>query len=773
MLHPPLTGTHPAAEAAGMRGDVGVRHRSGPVVAVLGGVIVFQMALTIFSIAALSAVRAYVGGESLYSKGQKDAQVYLLDYLEFRREEDYRRFSAALVVPLGDRAAREALERPQPDRAAAQAGFLAGGNDPADIDGLIWLFRWFHTSHFMAEPIARWTEGDRAIEQMQALAATAHARFAARPDAPPAGDLRAQAAVLNDRLTALESAFAARLTSAAREMEIWLLGTNLAAAAVLGAAGLGFVRQSLRERAAAEAEIRRRQELLRQLLDSVADAVVTMDAQGRIVLFNRAAETIFRARASDCIGRALSSLFAPASQPTLESLLAQSHRLPDAGVEIGPVHELRGVRADGTEFPAEMSISRLETDDGGLVTLILRDVSEQALVRQERQARQALEETSRAKSQFVSRMSHELRTPLNAVLGFARLMIMDTGRPLDSQHLARVCHIERAGAHLLDLVNDILDLSRVESGEMALSPATFDVVPVIEEALAFVTELARDGGVLLDPQVALEPVDPAAPAGTLVLADRVRLRQVLANLLSNAVKYTPRGGLVRLSVRCGDKLCDIRIIDTGIGMNPEQLSHLFEPFNRLGAENSAIEGTGIGLVLTRHLVGLMGGELVIESARGEGTIATVRLQRRLLAEAPAALAPLAVAVPEPEGRTLEVLYAEDNEVNVELLQQVARLRPGVSLHIAQSGSEALRLARRLQPRLMLVDMQLGDMTGMEVAALLRADPATEDIHLVALSADALPEQIEAALAGGFEEYLTKPINFVEILRVLAAHSHAP
>jgi PAS domain S-box-containing protein len=761
-----------AVDAAAVQVDMAARHRSWPVVAVLAGIIALQMLLSILSIGVLSAVRAYVGGESLYSKGQKDAQIHLVDYLDFRREEDYRRFQAALVVPLGDRAAREALEAPRPDHAAARAGFLAGGNDPADIDGLIWLFRGFHRSRLMAGSIARWTQGDEAVAQMQAIAAAAHARFAEHADAPAASDLRLRAAEVNERLTRLEREFSAELAKASREIQGWLLGTNLAAAALLAAAGLGFVRQSLRERAVAEVEIRRRQELLRQLLDSVADAVVTTDAQGRIVLFNRAAETIFRARASERIGRPVATLFAPESRPVVAELLDESHRLPDAGVAVGPLHELRGERSDGSAFPAEMSISRLETDDGGLVTVILRDVSAQELVREERRAREALEETSRAKSAFVSRMSHELRTPLNAVLGFARLIIMDTDRSLDSQHLARVCHIERAGAHLLDLVNDILDLSRVETGEMALSLGPVDVVPVAREALGFVSQLAREGGVLLDPQVALDETEPGVAAGTLVLADRVRLRQVLINLLSNAVKYTPRGGIVKLAMHCAEDDCELRVVDTGMGMTPEQLSHLFEPFNRLGAERSTIEGTGIGLVLTRHLVTLMGGEIAIESEHGRGTTAIVRLKRHRGAHAATAVAELAVAVPAPEGRPLEVLYAEDNEVNIELLQQVTRLRPGVSLHVAQSGGEALEMARRLQPRLMLIDMQLGDMTGLELARLLRADPATAQVHLVALSADALPEQIDAALAGGFEEYLTKPINFVEILRVLAAYSHA-
>ncbi len=772
MLHSPLVNADAATDADGARVIAPRRHRAWPVVAVLAGVIVFQMLLSVFSIGVLSAVRAYVGGESLYSKGQKDAQHYLLDFLEFRREDDFRRFSSALAVPLGDRAAREALERAQPDTEAARAGFLAGGNDLADIDGLIWLFRWFHDSPLMADAIARWTAGDAAIMQMRARAEAAHARFKADPDAPAASDLRMRTTDLNNQLTMLAHAFSASLSAASREAQWWLLSTNLTAAALLGAGGLGFVRRSLRQRAAAEVEIRRRQELLRQLLDSMADAVLTMDADGRIVLFNRAAETIFRARMADSLGGSISTLVAPGSRELLDRLRREPQGLPDTAAAVAPLHEVRCLRSDGAEFPAEMSISRLETEDGKLVTIILRDVSEKELAREERQARHALEASSRAKTAFLSRMSHELRTPLNAVLGFARLMTMDTGRPLDNQNMLRVGHIETAGAHLLALVNDILDLSRIESGEMALSLEAVDIAPVAAEALSVIMQLAHDGGVLLDAGLAVDAQSTEAAPRMLVIADRVRLRQVLINVLSNAVKYTPRDGRITLRVRATDNICELSVADTGVGMTPEQLSHLFEPFNRLGAERSAIEGTGIGLVLTRHLVALMGGELAIVSVRGQGTVATVSLQRRHGGEVPVVRSDVAAPSPARGRATLEVLYAEDNEVNVELVRQVAHLRPEVSLRVALSGSMALQMAHACPPRLMLVDMQLGDMTGIELARLLRSDPVTAGIRFVALSADALPEQIDAALRNGFDEYLTKPINFVEILRVFAAHSDA-
>jgi CheY-like chemotaxis protein len=250
-----------------------------------------------------------------------------------------------------------------------------------------------------------------------------------------------------------------------------------------------------------------------------------------------------------------------------------------------------------------------------------------------------------------------------------------------------------------------------------------------------------------------------------VLADRVRLRQVLVNLLSNAVKYNRAGGDVAVSWQSAGELCELRIKDDGLGIAPDKLERLFEPFNRLGAEQSKVEGTGIGLVLSRRLVELMQGRLRIESRINHGTEA-------ILTFACSQQAPAQPGEHSPPsqhgdlGDTLRVLYAEDNEVNVEIVRQIVKLRPSIVFDVAESGAQAFQKARRDRPQLMLVDMNLGDMTGIELASALRAESATAGIRLVALSADALPEQIEAALALGFEDYLTKPIDFRALLNVL-------
>jgi len=870
------------------------RRRSWPVLTVFACIIGLQLLVTVISIDLMSAIRAYVTGESLYSKGQKDAQLHLIAYAENHREEDYASFLKELAVPIGYRGFREAMQKTPPDSEAAARGLRQGRSHPDDIPGGIRLFRWFHETPLMSEAIVTWTEGDRLIEEIRLLADKAHARLqAGDATAPEVTALKAQASAFNTRMTPLTSQFATQLADGARLSQRLLLGLNLVLASSLGLAGLAFVRHSARVQAATEDEVRRRRESLQRLLDSAAeglygvdtwgrctfinrsalamlgyeresdllgremqalihgprgapaansriarsyresrelhvagellwrrdgssfpveywshpmwddgtlqgsvatffditerlhmqaalrqgevrmtglvdavnDGVITIDAEGKVVLFNRAAERLFGAPATEAIGGSVDR-FIPRRPRTPEA--ARTQELQFGDVAGGEVRELFGRRADGQEFPLEVSLSRHETERGPLLTAVLRDVTGLQTARAERQAREALEASSRAKTEFLSRMSHELRTPLNAVLGFSQLLRLDAVEPPSLQQLARIQHIENAGGHLLALVNDVLDLSRVESGQMTVTLESVDLRSSVEDALTMVMPLAASVGVkTLISGLEGDFGSRGAVAGPEVFlrADRVRLRQVLVNLLSNAVKYNRPGGQVRVSWHVSADRCALHIADDGIGMAPEKLERLFEPFNRLGAENSKIEGTGIGLVLSRRLVELMQGALRIESELGHGTEATLTLA--CTAEAPEQLG--GASPPSQHGsldESLHVLYAEDNEVNIEIVREVVKLRPSVALDVAESGALAFKKARRDQPQLILVDMNLGDMTGIELAQALHADPATSGIRLVALSADALPEQIDAALAMGFEDYLTKPINFRDLLDVL-------
>lgn len=380
------------------------------------------------------------------------------------------------------------------------------------------------------------------------------------------------------------------------------------------------------------------------------------------------------------------------------------------------------------------------------------DITRLRLADQALHDKQAAELVSRSTSEFLSRMSHEMRTPLNAVIGFAELLHLRGEYRADN-----VEHILAAGRHLLDLINDVLDLQQVEQGGLALRSAGVDAAA-----------LARDVEALLRPQAQrlalatqLDSLD-----GVHVLADAQRLRQVLLNLGSNAIKYNRPGGRVRWHAERGDeRRWGIVIEDSGPGLDEAQLARLFRPFERLGRETSGIEGSGLGLVIARRLVEAMAGELTIHSEPGQGTRVTVWLPR---ADA-SAIVPAALAAPAPaasqmhgdgdrSGREIRVLYVEDNPLNALLFTEALRRHPELSLRVAADGEEALALALDWQPDLLVIDMHLPGATGTEVLRGLRRLPGLGAVPAVVCSADAMPEDRERALAEGFSGYWTKPLD---------------
>jgi len=399
------------------------------------------------------------------------------------------------------------------------------------------------------------------------------------------------------------------------------------------------------------------------------------------------------------------------------------------------------------------------------------DVTEHKLYQDAMVQARAAQQASAAKSEFLSRMSHELRTPLNAILGFAQLLKLSQAERLGTEQLQRVDVIERAGQHLLAVINDVLDLSRIEAGRMPLNLSAVPVTQAFEQAQNLVTSLARDSHVMLLPYA----VDSIYPRLLAVRADAVRLQQILVNLLSNAIKYNRQGGSVRLTARVSGQEIGLEVADTGVGLSDNQLAHLFEPFNRLGAENSVVEGSGIGLVIVQRLLQLMDGRLEVASVPGQGTQMTCWLP--LASE-------YAVSGGLPEGHSqsrgdeepelldsganelVSILYVEDNEVNIALVSSVLDMRPQCRLAVARSGAQALEMARQARPDLLLLDMHLGDMSGLELASLLDRDDRTEGILRIGLSADAMPEAIREAQARGFRDYITKPIDVAAFLATI-------
>jgi signal transduction histidine kinase len=376
-----------------------------------------------------------------------------------------------------------------------------------------------------------------------------------------------------------------------------------------------------------------------------------------------------------------------------------------------------------------------------------------------RASEEAAGSANRAKSEFLSNMSHELRTPMNAILGFAQLLKSEPGTPLGATQRTFVDQILKAGRHLLLLINEVLDLARIEAGKFALSIEAVSVAGVLAECLPLIQNMARD----MD--VAIEGLAELRPDGTplRVMADYMRLKQVLLNLLSNAVKYNRKGGSVSLSATAiGADRVRISVGDTGVGIPESMQGDIFRPFLRLVPESSGVEGTGIGLALARNLVRAMGGEIGFASVAGAGS--TFWVEFALAPGAPPAVhtADADAVSPSGDGQAGgSVLYIEDNPANVMLMEHIAR-RMSIRFMTAHNAELGIALAVAHRPDLVIMDINLPQMDGYEALACLMKNPATAAIPVIALSANAMPRDVERGLAAGFARYHTKPIDVDEI-----------
>lgn len=396
-----------------------------------------------------------------------------------------------------------------------------------------------------------------------------------------------------------------------------------------------------------------------------------------------------------------------------------------------------------------LSVRRLRLENARLEQHVRERTAELETVNAE------LERATRAKSDFLSSMSHELRTPLNAILGFGEILVSKDIPSTPQQKVEFTHHILKAGRHLLTLINEILDLAQVESGKLALSLEPVAVADVLQECQTMIEPMGA--------QRAIHIVF-AQDTGQHVLADRMRLKQVLLNLLSNAIKYNRDGGSVGVDVAVARKQrLRVSVRDSGMGLPPAQLNELFQPFNRLGQDGGRIEGTGLGLVLTKRLVELMGGEIGVNSAPGTGSTFWIEMQ----SATPHALAKSAVnkvvAAPvKRSGASLStLLYVEDNPVNLNLVQEIVGFRADLRLLSAPDGNLGLELAIAHLPEVILLDLNLPGLSGHDVQKLLRNDPRTAHIPVIALTANAMRHDMERGLAAGFFRYLTKPINLAE------------
>jgi PAS domain S-box-containing protein len=580
--------------------------------------------------------------------------------------------------------------------------------------------------------------------------------------------------VLTRRLTRLAAA-AERISRSERDVRVPVQGQDEVARV---SQAFNEMSQALGERVAALQDAEARQ---RALVEALAEGVVFQDRGDRILSCNDAASRILGLSREQMLGR-------HSMDPEWRVIRRDGSPLPHdqhpsvVACRTGEPQRdaLMGVqRPDGTRVWLQVNSQPLKregeatayatvTSFADITTLVEADDRLRQLNAELEQrvtertadlvaARDAAERASQAKTEFMSRMSHELRTPLNAILGFAQVLQLGSERPASEQR-ASVAHIERAGWHLLELINELLDLSRIEAGALSVSLEPVELEPLAGECLRMVEPAANAQRVRLRLQ--------APPFATLAAhADRTRLRQVLMNLLSNAIKYNRDGGEVVMTLAASGEAVTLAIRDTGRGFTPEQQAQLYEPFNRLGADHVA-PGTGIGLVITRRLVELMHGSLELASQPGVGSTFTVRLPSARLTPMRALPPPAAASADAPGKDRRNVLYIEDNPSNVQLLKDVLALRPGIDLHVASTGGAGIAMARSRQPDLVLVDIDLPDIDGTEVCRQLRADPQFAGRPLLALSANALPADIARGALAGFDAYLTKPIDVGGLLRQL-------
>ena len=532
------------------------------------------------------------------------------------------------------------------------------------------------------------------------------------------------------------------------------------------------LRREVAERARTEAALRESEQRFRNIFDHAPIGIAFADLQGQLREANPKLRDMLGFGTEPLHLHTIDELVpgAPPIQQGSDSEHDHEHAL--VSTLRGGLPELRQDarlrRQDGSalQVRTHWSLLRGPSSDQDRLVAVIEDITEQIKGEAAEQGRLRAENANRAKSEFLSRMSHELRTPLNAMLGFAQLLDLERSGPIDSRQKAWIAQILKAGWHLLEMINDMLDVSRIEAGMMRLTLAPVALAPLVAHCAAMVAPAAALG----DIRVTVHLDDSAEAAR--VQGDETRIKQVLSNLLSNAVKYNQPGGQVTISSRLSaSHQLQIRVHDTGLGLSSAQLAELFQPFNRLGRELSDSEGTGIGLVISRRLAELMGGGIDVESQPGEGTTFALTLPLAATdAAAPVpspANAPSAPSADADSGyRYRRVHYVEDNAVNVEVVRGLLARRPQVELTVSSLGLDALVAIRSQRPDLILLDMQLPDVHGLELLHQLMRDPVCSLIPVVAVSADATVASIEQALAAGARLYLTKPLDLDRFLKVL-------
>ena len=514
-------------------------------------------------------------------------------------------------------------------------------------------------------------------------------------------------------------------------------------------------------------------ELLRRIALEAAKSEIApnphilIDTSGVIISVNPAADRIFQYDHEELLGETIGKVIPPQGQ---------KNQLSEITRRLRKQTETVGIRKNGERFPIDLYIGEATVEEDTIYVAIVEDITHRKLAeadhkdleyrkKVEAELKSAMadaERANKAKSLFLSSMSHELRTPLNSILGYSQLLTANKNDPLTASQNEMTLQILQAGNHLLKLIDEVLDLSKIEAGDSNLDMTDVEVVPVVHELLAYINPMAEKYGIEVFNQISVEE--------EYIRADRTRFKQVLMNLLSNAVKYNKPRGKVFLSWEITADKIRFKVEDTGLGIPADKLESVYEPFDRAGAETSAVEGTGIGLTITKRLVGLMDGEIHVKSEVAKGSTFTVELSRLISPEKgnqekSAYSGPAAIG---DQNEIYTILYIEDNPSNLKLVQTVLQSHQNIRFLSAKTALSGIDLAISERPHLVLMDINLPDIDGFEARNRLSDSEQTAGIPVVALSANAMPEDIEKARTAGFTDYITKPININKFLATISA-----
>lgn len=501
---------------------------------------------------------------------------------------------------------------------------------------------------------------------------------------------------------------------------------------------------------------------LASAVETIEDAFALFDASDRLVLCN----SVYRGLLADATGPLIGRLYEELLDVWIRDLAFASNEDRDRfrAKRLAGRRDPKGAFDVLTRDGRTLRVMDRRTVEGGIVKTVWDLTRDVATAGELREARATAEAASAAKSDFLSSMSHELRTPLNAILGFAQLLARDRKEPLSDRHKERATHILRGGEHLLRLIDDILDLSRIEAGRVSLSTEPVSPADILEEARLTLEPMAAQTGVRLEVTGDTERLP-------MVSADRTRFAQIVMNLGSNAIKYNRPGGSVtlRASISAPTTL-RVVVSDTGIGIPIDKQSKLFQPFQRAGQETGPIEGTGIGLVITKRLAELMGGSVGYRSAPGTGSEFWVDLPAHV-PHGPAVASALAPteSTPRLEGRAGRlVLYIEDNPANVSFMRDLICDFDRIELATVPTAEMGIEVVRSRKPDLVIMDINLPGMSGLEALGVLRSDPGTAAIPIIALTAAASDRDRQRGTQAGFYRYLTKPVKVDELVSALEA-----